>query len=120
MSNSKIVGGWKPGSRNGHVESDKEYTARRIKEEQNSAKKRTRYIKKAADTAHMIGTLALPAGITASAAISLPATLGGIAGGVVGEKAVNYGLGKLADMTGSKVRSWKDLTDKYLGWSPTL
>jgi len=68
----------------------------------------------------MVGTLALPAGIAASAAVSLPATLGGIAGGIAGEKAVNYGLGKLADMTGSKVRSWKDLTDKYLGWSPTL
>ena len=68
----------------------------------------------------MVGTLALPAGIAASAAVSLPATLGGIAGGIAGEKVVNYGLGKLADMTGSKVRNWKDLTDKYLGWSPTL
>lgn len=120
-SSSKIVGGWKLGSRNGHVESDEEYTARRTKEEQDAAKKKTKHIKKAADTAHMIGTLALPAGIAASAAaVSLPATLGGIAGGVAGEKAVDYGLGKLADMTGSKVRSWKDLTDKYLGWSPTL
>ena len=120
LSNSKIVGGWKPGSRNGHVESDEEYTARRIKEEQDAAKKRTKYIRRAADTAHMIGTLALPAGIAASAAVSLPATLGGIAGGVVGEKAVDYGLGKLADKTGSKVRNWKDLTQPYLGWSPTL
>jgi hypothetical protein len=69
----------------------------------------------------MVGTFALPAGIAASAAtVSLPATLGGIAGGIAGERAVDYGLGKLADMTGSKVRSWKDLTDKYLGWSPTL
>ena len=120
LSNSKIVGGWKPGSRNGHVESDEEYTARRRGEEEKAAKKRTGHIKKAADTAHMIGTLALPAGIAASAAVSLPATLGGIAGGIAGERAVDYGLGKLADMTGSKVRSWKDLTDKYLGWSPTL
>lgn len=119
-ASSNIVGGWKPGSRNGYVESDEEYTARRMKEEQDAAKKRTKHIKKAADTAHMIGTLALPAGVAASAAVSLPATLGGIAGGVVGEKAVDYGLGKLADATGSKVRSWKDLTDKYLGWSPTL
>lgn len=117
---STIVGGWKPGSRNGHIESDKEYTARRRGEEEKAAKKRTRHIDKAAKTAHMIGTLALPAGIAASAAVSLPATLGGIAGGVVGEKAVDYGLGKLADMTGSNVRSWKDLTNKYLGWSPTL
>ena len=68
----------------------------------------------------MIGTLALPAGIAASAAVSLPATLGGIVGGVTGEKAVDYGLGKLADATGSNVRSWKDLTNEYLGWSPTL
>ena len=59
---SKIAGGWKPGSRNGHVESDEEYTARRTKEEQDAAKKRTRHIKKAADTAHMIGTLATGAG----------------------------------------------------------
>lgn len=117
---SKIAGGWKPGSRNGYVESDEEYTTRRKEEEEKSAKRRTKHIKKAADTARMIGTLALPAGIAASAAVSLPATLGGIAGGIVGEKAVDYGLGKLADMTGSKVRSWKDLTDKYLGWSPTL
>jgi hypothetical protein len=68
----------------------------------------------------MIGTLALPAGIAASAAVSLPATLGGIVGGIAGEKAVDYGLGKLADVTGSNIRSWKDLTSKYLGWSPTL
>jgi outer membrane lipoprotein SlyB len=120
LSNSKILGGWKFGSRNGHVESDEEYTARRRKEEEDAAKKRTRHIKRAADTAHMIGTLATGAG-TAGLLLTNPVTaLGAIAGGIAGEKAVDYGLGKLADMTGSKVRSWKDLTDKYLGWSPTL
>ena len=120
LSNSKILGGWKPGSRNGHVESDEEYTARRTKEEQDAAKKRTRHIKKAADTAHMIGTLGTGIG-TAGLLLTNPVTtLSTIAGGVAGEKAVDYGLGKLADMTGSKVRSWKDLTDKQLRWSPTL
>jgi hypothetical protein len=114
------LGGWKSGSRNGHVESDEEYTTRRIKEEQDAAKKRTRHIKKAADTAHMIGTLGTGIG-TAGLVLTNPVTtLSTIAGGVAGEKAVDYGLGKLADITGSKVRSWKDLTDKYLRWSPTL
>ncbi len=120
LSNSRILGGWKSGSRNGHVESDEEYTTRRIKEEQDAAKKRTRHIKKAADTAHMIGTLGTGIG-TAGLVLTNPVTtLSTIAGGVAGEKAVDYGLGKLADITGSKVRSWKDLTDKYLRWSPTL
>ena len=117
---SKIIGGWKPGSRNGHVESDEEYTARRIKEEQDAAKKRTKHIKKAADTAHMIGTLGTGIGTIGLLLTNPVTTLSTIAGGVAGEKAVDYGLGKLADRTGSKVRSWKDLTDKYLGWSPTL
>jgi hypothetical protein len=68
----------------------------------------------------MIGTLATGAG-TAGLLLTNPVTaLGAIAGGITGEKAVDWGLGKLADATGSNVRSWKDLTDKYLGWSPTL
>jgi hypothetical protein len=44
----------------------------------------------------------------------------GLVGAGLGERAVNKGLGKLADMTGSKVRTWKDLTNPYIGWSPTL
>lgn len=120
LSKSKIHGGWKEGSRRGHVETSEEYTKRRIKEEEDVVKKRTRHIKRAANTAHMIGTLATGAG-TAGLLLTNPATtLGAVAGGVAGEKAVDWGLGKLADATGSKVRSWKDLTDKYLGWSPTL
>ena len=119
-SRSKFIRQWRETGERPKQETSEEYTARRIKEEQDAAKKRTKHIKKAADTAHMVGTLALSAGIPASAAVSLPATLGGIVGGIAGEKAVDYGLGKLADMTGSKVRNWKDLTDRYLGWSPTL
>lgn len=121
LSKSKIHGGWKEGSRRGLVETSEEYTARRIKAEQDAAKKRTKHIKKAADTAHMIGTLATGAG-TAGLLLTNPVTtLGAIAGGIAGEKAVDWGLGKLADMTGSKVRNWKDLSSKLgLGWSPTL
>lgn len=119
-SGSKVEGGWKPGSRNGHVESDEEYTTRRKEEEEKAAKKRTKHIKKAADTAHMIGTLATGVG-TAGLLLTNPVTaLGAIAGGIAGEKTVDQGLGKLADVTGSKVRNWKDLTQSYLGWSPTL
>lgn len=120
LSKSKILGGWKEGSRRGHVETSEEYTKRRIKEEEDATKKRTKHIRKVADTAHMIGTLATGAGAAGLLLTNPVTTLGAIAGGIAGEKAVDYGLGKLADVTGSKVRSWKDLTDKYLGWSPTL
>ena len=120
QSKSRIIGGWKFGSRNGHTETGEEYTKRRTKEAQEDAKKRTKHIKKAADTAHMIGNLVTGIGTTGLVLSNPATTLGAIASGVAGEKAFNAGLGKLADMTGSKVRSWKDLTNKYLGWSPTL
>lgn len=119
-SGSKFMRQWRETGERPKQETPEEYTKRRIKEEENAAKKRTRHIKRAANTAHMIGTLATGAG-TAGLLLTNPATaLGAITGGVVGEKAVDYGLDKLADATGSNVRSWKDLTDKYLGWSPTL
>lgn len=119
-SRSKFMRQWRETGERPKQETSEEYTKRRIKEEEDAAKKRTKHIKRAADTAHMIGTLATGAG-TAGLLLTNPATaLGAIAGGIAGEKAVDWGLGKLADMTGSKVRSWKDLTQPYLGQSPTL
>jgi hypothetical protein len=44
-SNSKIVGGWKLGSRNGYAETNREYTARRIKEESDRSKKETKWMR---------------------------------------------------------------------------
>jgi len=68
----------------------------------------------------MIGNLATGAGALGAFLMNPVTTLGTVLGGITGEKAVDYGLGKLADVTGSNIRSWKDLTNKYLGQSPTL
>ena len=120
LSNSKILGGWKPGSRNGHVESDKEYTARRVKEESYKSKKETKWMRQTADMLHAAGVGLTTAGLAGGLALAPVATVGGLIGGVVGEKAVDKGLEFLAEKTGSDVKSWKDLTQNYLGWSPTL
>ena len=117
-ANSRIVGGWKPGSRNGHAETDTEYTKRRIKEEEERAAKSP--LKKAADIAHGIGVGASAIGLAGGLVAAPVLTIGGLAGSIAGEKLVDKGLEKLADATGSNVRSWRDLTSPYLGWSPTL
>jgi len=75
---------------------------------------------KTADALHTIGVGATGLGLAGSLIFAPAVTALGLAGGIGGEKLVNKGLSKLADMTGSKVRSWNDLTSNYLGWSPTL
>lgn len=120
LSNSKILGGWKPGSRNGHAETDKEYTARRTKEESDKSEKETKWMRQTADMLHAAGVGLTTTGLAGSLALAPVTTIGGLIGGVVGEKAVDKGLESLAEKTGSDVKSWKDLTQNYLGWSPTL
>lgn len=73
-----------------------------------------------ADALHTAGVGLTSMGLVGSLFAAPVATTLGLVGVGLGERAVNKGLGKLADKTNSKVRTWKDLTNPYIGWSPTL
>jgi hypothetical protein len=59
---------------------------------------------------HAAGVGLTTAGLAGGLVLAPAATVGGLIGGVVGEKAVDKGLESLAEKTGSDVKSWKDLT----------
>lgn len=92
----------------------------RIQKQTDKIKQENSWMGKTADALHHIGVGATGLGLLGSFVAAPVATALGLAGGISGEKLVNKGLSKLADITGSRVRSWNDLTSKYLGWSPTL